>query len=88
MPRAMTHLADRAHRLMLAALPGDIRRGFGDDMVQMFRDHRRHAAGARGRSSRSGSRRPATCSPRPSPAGADTAGTPPGVEVRHARSWQ
>ena len=45
MPRAMTHLADRAYRLMLAALPGDIRRGFGDDMVQMFRDHRRHAAG-------------------------------------------
>ena len=45
MPRAMTDLADRAFRLMLTALPGDVRRDFGDDMVQMFRDHRRLAAG-------------------------------------------
>ena len=45
MPRALTHLADHTYRLLLGALPSDVRRDFGDDMVQMFRDHRRHAVG-------------------------------------------
>ncbi|HKV98733.1 MAG TPA: ABC transporter permease [Vicinamibacterales bacterium] len=45
MPRALTHLADRTYRLLLAALPGDVRRDFGDDMVQLFRDHRRETVG-------------------------------------------
>jgi putative ABC transport system permease protein len=45
MPRALTHLADRTYRLLLVALPGDVRRDFGDDMVQLFRDHRRQTAG-------------------------------------------
>jgi putative ABC transport system permease protein len=37
----MSHLADSLYRLMLLALPADVRRDFGDDMVQLFRDHRR-----------------------------------------------
>jgi predicted permease len=37
--------ADRAYRWLLTALPRDIRREFGDDMVQLFRDHRRERAG-------------------------------------------
>src|SRR5262245_27007014 len=39
-------LADRVYRGLLLALPSDLRREFGDDMVQLFRDHRR-AIGAR-----------------------------------------
>jgi putative ABC transport system permease protein len=42
----MPTLADRLYRGLLLALPSDLRREFGDDMVQLFRDHRR-AVGAR-----------------------------------------
>ena len=45
MQRVLTHLADRTYRLLLVALPGDVRRDSGDDMVQLFRDHRRDAVG-------------------------------------------
>lgn len=37
--------ADRLYRVLLIALPASIRREFGDDMVQLFRDHRRQRAG-------------------------------------------
>jgi putative ABC transport system permease protein len=42
----MSTLADRVYRGLLLVLPSDVRREFGDDMVQLFRDHRR-AIGAR-----------------------------------------
>src|SRR5262249_32662049 len=45
MSSVLTHLADRTYRALLVALPGDVRREFGDDMVQLFRDHRRDAVG-------------------------------------------
>src|SRR5262245_18036604 len=45
MSSVLTHLADRTYRALLVALPGDVRRDFGDDMVQLFRDHRRDAVG-------------------------------------------
>ena len=38
-------MADRVYRLLLLALPASLRREFGEDMVQMFRDHRRDRAG-------------------------------------------
>jgi putative ABC transport system permease protein len=38
-------MADRLYRLLLLMLPAELRRDFGDDMVQLFRDHRREIAG-------------------------------------------
>jgi hypothetical protein len=35
----VTSPADAAYRLLLHALPADLRREFGDDMVQLLRDH-------------------------------------------------
>jgi putative ABC transport system permease protein len=37
--------ADAAYRLLLRALPADLRREFGDDMVQLFRDQRHAVRG-------------------------------------------
>jgi predicted permease len=45
MRTALTHLADRTYRLLLAALPSDVRRECSNDMVQLFRDQRRHTGG-------------------------------------------
>ena len=38
----------RFYRLLLFALPADLRRDFGDDMAQLFADHRREARGLTG----------------------------------------
>ena len=38
-------MSDRLYRLLLLSLPADLRRDFGDDMAQLFRDHRRQLAG-------------------------------------------
>ena len=38
-------MSDRLYRLLLRTLPADLRRDFGDDMTQLFRDHRRALAG-------------------------------------------
>ena len=38
-------VADGAYRLLLRTLPADLRRDFGDDMEQLFRDQRRAAHG-------------------------------------------
>jgi putative ABC transport system permease protein len=37
--------AETAYRTLLYALPADLRREFGDDMLQLFRDHRGACAG-------------------------------------------
>jgi putative ABC transport system permease protein len=39
-------MPDRLYRTLLRALPLELRREFGEDMVQLFRDHRRQVAGA------------------------------------------
>ena len=41
----MSSAADALYRLCLRALPADVRRDFGEDMVQMFRDYRRDERG-------------------------------------------
>ncbi|MGE5834289.1 MAG: ABC transporter permease [Acidobacteriota bacterium] len=38
-------MADRLYRLLLRTLPKDLRRDFGDDMVQLFRDQRQALTG-------------------------------------------
>jgi predicted permease len=38
-------MADQLYRLLLWTLPPDLRRDFGDDMAQLFRDHRRELSG-------------------------------------------
>ena len=38
-------ISDALYRLLLHVLPRDVRRAEGDDMVQLFRDYRREAAG-------------------------------------------
>jgi putative ABC transport system permease protein len=38
-------MAERLYRLLLLTLPGDLRRDFGNDMAQLFRDYRRDVAG-------------------------------------------
>src|SRR5688572_2851276 len=42
-------LAERCYALLLFALPGDVRREFGDDMVQLFRDQQAATPGLRDR---------------------------------------
>src|SRR6185295_10414366 len=41
----MTSPADTLYRLLLRALPREVRHDFGEDMVQMFRDYRRDQRG-------------------------------------------
>jgi putative ABC transport system permease protein len=38
-------MPERLYRLLLLTLPADLRRDFGDDMAQLFRDYRRELAG-------------------------------------------
>ena len=41
----MPSLADSTYRLLLRALPADLRQEFGTEMEQLFRDHRRAERG-------------------------------------------
>jgi putative ABC transport system permease protein len=41
-------MSERLFRLLLLALPADLRRDFGDDMVQLFHDYRRELSGRPG----------------------------------------
>src|SRR6185295_3776639 len=41
----MASPADTLYRLLLRALPREVRHDFGEDMVQMFRDYRRDERG-------------------------------------------